>query len=159
MELIAASAGVKIQVIAKICKNVLNGFGIPVGWALSIVVLVFKGKADIRNFLLPEKCSFKSLKINAKINCSCHRAVKFLEHGMKMEMKMDKLYGIIKNAFQNSNCEERLMLHLSSEEHYAKGNILCTYIVDLEKAFDRVLRIVFELAMRKKGIPEALVWC
>ena len=29
--------------------------------------------------------------------------------------------------------------------------------VDLEKAFDRVPRKVVELAMKKKGIPEALV--
>ena len=29
--------------------------------------------------------------------------------------------------------------------------------VDIEKAFDRVLRKVLEWAMRKKGIPEVLV--
>ena len=37
----------------------------PAEWALSIVVLIFKGKGDIRN-------------------CSCYRAVKLLEHGMKV---------------------------------------------------------------------------
>ena len=37
----------------------------PVEWALSIVVPIFKGKGDIRN-------------------CSCHRAVKRLQHGMKV---------------------------------------------------------------------------
>ena len=36
----------------------------PVEWALSIV-LIFKGKGDIRN-------------------CSCYRAVKLLEHSMKV---------------------------------------------------------------------------
>ena len=34
-------------------------------WALSIMVSIFKGKGDI-------------------MNCSCYRAVKLLEHGMKV---------------------------------------------------------------------------
>ena len=37
----------------------------PAEWALSIVVQIFKGKDDISN-------------------CICHRAVKLLEHGMKV---------------------------------------------------------------------------
>ena len=36
-----------------------------VEWALSIVVLIFNGKGDTRN-------------------CSCYRAVKLLEYGMKV---------------------------------------------------------------------------
>ena len=37
----------------------------PAEWFLTIAVPIFKGKGDIRN-------------------CSCHRAVKLLEHGMKV---------------------------------------------------------------------------
>ena len=45
----------------------------PVNWALSIVVTIFKEKGDIRN-------------------CSCHRAVKLLEHGMKVvERVLEKI--------------------------------------------------------------------
>ena len=43
----------------------LDVFGMLVEWALSIAVPIFKGKGDIRN-------------------CSCYRAVKLLEHGMKV---------------------------------------------------------------------------
>ena len=43
LELIAASRGVGIQVMAEICQRVLDE------WALSIVVPIFKGKGDIRN--------------------------------------------------------------------------------------------------------------
>ena len=59
LELIAASGGVWIQVMAEICQRVLDGFGMPVEWALSIVVSFFKEKGDFRN-------------------CSCYRAVKLL---------------------------------------------------------------------------------
>ena len=51
--------------MAEICLRVLDGFAMPVEWALCIVVPIFKGKGDIRN-------------------CSCYEAVKFLEHGMKV---------------------------------------------------------------------------
>ena len=63
--MIAASGGVRIQVMAEICQKVLDGFGMPVELALGIVVTIFKGKGDIRN-------------------CSCYGAAKLLEHGMKV---------------------------------------------------------------------------
>ena len=43
------------------------------------------------------------------------------------------------------------------EEYRAKEKKLYICFVDLEKAFDRVPRKVMEWAMRKKGIPEAMV--
>ena len=49
LELIAASGGVGIQLMAEIYQKVLDGFGMPVEWALSIVVPVFMGRGDIRN--------------------------------------------------------------------------------------------------------------
>ena len=65
LELIAASGGVEIQVMVEICQKVLDGFGMPAEWALSIVVPIFKRKGDIRN-------------------CNCYCVVKFLEHGMNV---------------------------------------------------------------------------
>ena len=43
------------------------------------------------------------------------------------------------------------------EKYNAKGKKLYMCFVDLEKAFGRVPRKVFELAMKKKEIPEVLV--
>ena len=51
----------------------------PVEWALSIVVPIFKGKGNIRN-------------------CSCNKAAKLLEHGMKDRK------GVRKKASKNSDC-------------------------------------------------------
>ena len=48
-----------------ICQKVLDGLGMPAEWALRIVVPIIKGKGDI-------------------MNCSCYRAVKLLEHDMKV---------------------------------------------------------------------------
>ena len=71
LELIAASGGEGIQVMAEICKKVLDGFGTPAEWALSIVLPIIMGKGDIRN-------------------CSCYRAVKLLELGMKVAERVLK---------------------------------------------------------------------
>ena len=54
-----------MRVVAEICQRVLDGLRMSVEWALSIVVPIFKGKLNIRN-------------------CSCHRAVELLQHGMKV---------------------------------------------------------------------------
>ena len=57
--------------MAEICQKVLDGFGMPAEWALSIVVPIFKGKGDIRN-------------------CSCYGVVKLLEHGVKVVERVFK---------------------------------------------------------------------
>ena len=49
------------------------------------------------------------------------------------------------------------ILRRLQEEYNAKGKKLHMCFVNLDKAFDRVLRKVFEWAMRKKGIPEVLI--
>ena len=62
--------------MAEICQKVLDGFGMPAELALSIVVPIFKGKGDIRN-------------------CTCHRAVMFHEHGMKVVERVLEKKGFV----------------------------------------------------------------
>ena len=50
-----------------------------------------------------------------------------------------------------------LILARMQEEYLAKQEKLYMYFVDMEEEFDRVPKKVVEWAMRKKGIPEALV--
>ena len=68
-ELIAAIGGVGIQVMAEVCQRFLDGLGMPVEWALSIVVPIFEGTGNIWK-------------------CSCYRAVRLLQHGMKAVKKV-----------------------------------------------------------------------
>ena len=79
MELVAANSKVGIQVIDLYLHDisVLRRFGIPVEWALSIVVPIFKGKGDIRN-------------------CKFHRAVKLPKHEMKVVERVLERRSLVK---------------------------------------------------------------
>ena len=57
--------------MVKICQGVLDGFGMPFEWTLSIVVPLFKGKGDIRNY-------------------SCYGSVKLLDHVKVVEWVFEK---------------------------------------------------------------------
>ena len=46
VEMIAASGEIGIGVMVELCQVVLYGRGMPDEWALSVVVLTFKGKGD-----------------------------------------------------------------------------------------------------------------
>ena len=51
--------------MAELCHRDIDDLKMPDEWARSTKVPIFKGKSDIRN-------------------CSCYRAAKLLEHGMKV---------------------------------------------------------------------------
>ena len=94
--------------MGEICQKVLDGLGMPAELALSIVVTIFMGKSDTRN-------------------CSCYRAVKLLEHGMKvvervLEKRLYRIGLLIKCNLALCLREEQLMLYLSCDG--CKKNIM-----------------------------------
>ena len=119
----------------------------PVEWTLSKVDQIFKGKGDIRN-------------------CSCYRAVKLLEHGMKvvervLAKRLCRIASLNEMQFcimpERGRIDAVFILRRMREEYHAKGKKLNMCFVDIEKAINRVLRKVLESATRKKGILERLV--
>ena len=132
--------------MVELCQGVLDGRGMPDEWALSAVVPVFQGKRDA-------------------MSCGAFRGVKLPEHAMKIVenvlkrriphvVKVDEMKfgfmpgkGTIDAVFLLSRLQEE---YLDKEKLY-----MCS--VHLENAFDRILRKVLEWAIKKRGIPEALV--
>ena len=92
----------------------------PVEWPLSIVVPIFKGKGDIRN-------------------CSCHRAVRLYEHGVKVvERALEKSLCRIVSADEmqfgimsdRGEIDDEFILRRMKEDYHAKGKscicVLCS---------------------------------
>ena len=110
------------------------------------MVAIFNGKGDIRN-------------------CSCYRAVKLLEHEMKVvERVLKRLCRIVTVDEMQFGCmlargtiDAVFILRRLQEEYHAKGKKMYMCFVKIEEAFDRVPKKVSESAMRKKGIPEVLI--
>ena len=147
VEIIAASEEIGIGVMVELCQGVLDGRGMLDEWALSVVVPIFKGKGDA-------------------MSCGAYRGVKLLEHAMKivekvLERKLRRVVKVEEMQFGfmpgKGTIDAVFILRRLQKEYLDKEKKLYMCFVDLEKAFDRFPRKVLEWAMRKRGMPEAMV--
>ena len=100
------------------------------------------------------------------MNCGMHGGVSLIEQAIKIVVKVfekrlkkivtmdDMKFGFMPGK---GTIDAVFILRQIQDEYLAKQKNLCMWFVDLEEVFDRVPRKVVEWAMRKKGIPEALV--
>jgi predicted GNAT family acetyltransferase len=146
-EHIRGSADVGVEVLTKICNDMLDGGEMPEEWRNSTLVPLYKGKGNVKE-------------------CGSYRGVKLLEHGMKvvervLERRLRDRVEI--NEMQCGFMQGRgtvdalYMVRMLQEQYARKKKKLYMCFVDLEKAFDRVPRKVIEWALRKKGVEERLV--
>ena len=93
------------------------------------------------------------------ISCGSYRGVKLLEHAMKiikraLVRQIQTLVNLNKMQFefmQGKATVDAIFLVRRMQGYYQKkNNKLYTCFVDIEKAFDRVLRKVMKWVMRKK---------
>ena len=143
--MIPASGNVGIRVMMEFCHGILDEKRMPEDICKTFPI--FEGKGDI-------------------INCGMYGGVKLLEHAMKiaekvLEKRLIKIIMIDDMQFGfmpgKGTIDAVLIWRHKQEEYLAKQKKLYVCFVDLEKAFDRVLRKVVEWVMRMKGIPKVLV--
>jgi hypothetical protein len=141
----AGSRGVKRM--TEVCNLVVNEGCIPIDWELSTLVPLYKGKGD-------------------PLDCGSYRAIKLLEHGMKvlervLEKRIRKKVKIDEMQFGfmpgRGTTDATFIVRQLQEKYMEKRKKLYFGFVDLEKAFDRVPRKVVWWALRQLGVEEWLV--
>ena len=114
---------------------------------MSVVVPIFKGKGDA-------------------MSCGAYRGVKLLEHAMKivekvLERRLRCMVKVDKTQFGfvpgKGTIDAVFILRRLQEEYLDKEKKLYMCSVDLEKAFNRVLRKVLEWAMKIVSAEEKVL--
>ena len=119
----------------------------PEEWKKSEIVPIYKQKGD-------------------PLECGNFRAIKLLEHGMKMfqkivERRLRKL--IIVNNMQfgfspgKGTTDAVFVIQQLQEKQIEMHKDLFLSFVDLEKAYDRVLMDLVYWCLRRRGVPEKVV--
>ena len=144
-QMIKAAGEQAVDWLTSICNRIVKEEAISESWQMSELVPIYKGKGDV-------------------LECSSSRGIKLLEHGMKvaervLERRLRQVVEIDKMqfGFRPGTGTTHAIFIARQERYRGKYRKLWWTFVDLEKAFDRVLRKVVEWAMRKLGVEEWLV--
>jgi len=128
-EVIQATVDIGTQRIFDSCNGIVKEGCIPEDWKSSVVLPIYKEKGD-------------------PMECGSYGRIKLLEHDMKVVIEHrirqqididDMQFGFVKGK---GTTNAIFILRQMQEKFRAKGNKLYFGFVDLEKAFDRVLREV-----------------
>ena len=146
-EMIKAAGEQAVDWLTSIYNRIVKEEAIPESWQMNELVAIYKGKGDV-------------------LECSSSQGIKLLEHGLKvaervLERRLRQAVEIDKMQFgfrPGTGTTHAIFIARQLQERYrGKHRDLWWAFVDLEKAFDRVLRKVVEWAMRKLGVEKWLV--
>ena len=146
-EMLKASDEAGLELFTELFNNIVKEEKVPSDWEMSIIINCFKGKGDA-----VERGNFRGLKL--------------LEHLMKVFERVMEKY--IRDAVNINEMQFGFMpgrgttdaifiTRQVQEKFLAKKKDLYFTFVDLEKAFDRVPRLVVKWALRKVGIEEWVI--
>ena len=127
VEMIVASGEIGIKVIMELCQRLLDEREMHDEWKTSVIVQVFEKKGDV-------------------INCGSYRGVKLLENAMRIVERL--LQGRIRTSINLNKTRKEtvdaIFIVRRMQEEYQKKNKQYTYFIDVEKAFDRVPRRIYQ---------------
>ena len=116
----------------------------PELWKRSMVVSLYKGKGNV-------------------LECGNFQTIKLLKHGMKVvehvfEKRLRKIVEIREKQYGfvagKGTIDVIFILRQLQEKYLENDKELYLVFVDLEKAFDRVSRVLIESSLRRKGVVE-----
>ena len=146
-DMIKAAGEFGLVWLQELFNQVLKEGRIPNDWSKSWMVSVYKGKGDA-------------------LDCGSYRGIKLLEHVMKLFERIIEVriratvcidsmqFGFMKGR---GTTDAIFIVRQLQEKYLAKNRDLWMAFIDLEKAFDRVPRMVIWWALQRLGVEEWLV--
>jgi len=135
------------QWLLNLCSDIVKKGCIPEDWKSSVILPIYKGKGDPM-----ESGSYRGIKL---LEHAMNVVERIFEHRIRQQIKVDDMqFGFMKGT---GATDAIFTVRQMQENFRVKGKKLYFGFVDLEKAFDRVLREVIRWAMHKLGVQEWLV--
>ena len=138
------SNDVCVRELCEVANGLLMGESMPESKKRSMVVPLYKDKGNV-------------------LECGNYHTIKLLEHGMKVvehvfEKRLRKMVEMGEEqcgfVVGKGTVDAIFMLRQLQEKYLENDNELYLVFVDLEKAFDRVPRVLIESSLRRKGVVE-----
>jgi len=135
-----------IEELANVFRNIQDRGEIPLEWADSYTIPIYKGKGDA-------------------LSCSKYRGVRLLGHGMKLWEKIleERLREIVKIDECHFGLQEGkstsdaiFILRQVQKKHIEKKKEQFHVFVDLEKDFDRKPREIIRWALWRQKVPREI---
>ena len=122
-------------VICNLCNGIVKEGSIPEDWKSSVVLPIYKGKGD------PMECgSYRGMN---SLEHAMKVVERIFEHRIRQQIEIDDMqFGFLKGK---GTTDAIFMAKEMQENFRVKGKQLYFGFVDLEKAFDRVPREVYQL--------------
>ena len=129
-----------VRELCRVANGLLMGESMSESWKRSMVASLYEGKGNV-------------------LECSNYCTIKLLEHGMKVvehvfEKRLRKMVEIREEQYEfvagKGTINAIFILRQLQEKHLENDKELYLVFVDLEKVFDRVLRVLIESSLRRK---------
>ncbi|KAL5157078.1 Outer envelope protein 64, mitochondrial [Glycine soja] len=136
-----------LEWLTELFNEIMRSKRMPEEWRRSTLVPIYKNKGDIQN-------------------CANYRGIKLMSHTMKLwerviERRLRKETQVTENQFGfmpgRSTMEAIYLLRRVMEQYRMAQQDLHLIFIDLEKAYDRVLREILWKALEKKGVRVAYI--
>ncbi|KAH1210522.1 LINE-1 retrotransposable element ORF2 protein [Glycine max] len=136
-----------LEWLTKLFNEIMRSKRMSEEWRRSTLVPIYKNKGDIQN-------------------CANYRGIKLMSHTMKLwerviEQRLRKETQVTENQFGfmpgRSTMEAIYLLRRVMEQYRMDQQDLHLIFIDLEKAYDRVLREILWKALEKKGVRVAYI--